>query len=102
MSVSHIEELRYINAMMSLLILATIGAISGGVGGALTNGLNGFMVGGCAGFILGVVAWITDNMAEQKRAQHVNQFPSDFDQSATPVYDQATASQPPNEPRRSS
>lgn len=102
MSVVNFEEMRYVNAMISLLILAMIGATSGGIGGALTNGLDGFMVGGCAGFILGVVAWITDNMGEQKQARHVDQFPNDFDQSATPVYDQAKAPQPPNEPLRSS
>ena len=100
MAVSNIEDARYVHGMINLLILAIIGAGSGGIGGALTNGLDGFMVGGCAGFILGIVAWITDSMAEQnKQARHADQFVNNFDQSAASVYDQTTASQPPNEPR---
>jgi len=98
MTAKDLEEVRYVSAMISLLILAMIGAGSGGVGGALTNGLDGFMVGGCAGFILGVVAWITDSMAEQRKQElHTDQLPREFDQTATPVYDQVTSHQPPNE-----
>ncbi len=49
--------------MNTLLILAAIGTVAGGMGGALTNGLDGFILGGCGGFVLGVIAWVTDNMA---------------------------------------
>lgn len=103
MSVRNIEEARYVGVMMNLLLLAMIGAGSGGIGGALTNGLEGFMVGGCAGFILGIVAWMTDSMAEQnKQERHADPVLNNFDQSAAPVYDQAMAQQPPNEPSRAS
>lgn len=102
MAARDLEEMRYVNAMISLLILAMIGAGSGGVGGALTNGLDGFMLGGCAGFILGVVAWITDSMAEQRKQElRTDQLPREFDQTAASVYDQATSHQPPTERSRS-
>lgn len=101
MAAKDLEEVRYVSAMISLLILAMIGAVSGGVGGALTNGLDGFMLGSCAGFILGVVAWITDSMAEQRKQElRTDQSPPKFDQTAAPVYDQATSHQPPNEQSR--
>ena len=103
MAARDLEEMRYVNAMISFLILAMIGAGSGGVGGALTNGLDGFMLGGCAGFILGVVAWITDSMAEQRKQElRTDQLPREFDQTAAPVYDQATSHQPPTERPHSS
>lgn len=102
MSVRDFEEVRYVSAMISLLILAIIGAGSGGVGGALTNGLDGFMLGSCAGFILGVLAWITDSMAEQRKQElPADQFLSEFDQNAAPVYDHTTSRQQPAERRRS-
>lgn len=90
MAVWNFREEREVGAMITLLILATIGAIAGGIGGAFTNGLNGFILGGCAGFILGVVTWITDSMAENRRQElHSDQFMSEFDQ--------ATFHQPPTE-----
>lgn len=98
MSASELGEARTVSAMISLLLLAMIGAGSGGIGGALTNGIDGFMVGSCAGFILGVVAWITDSMAEQrKQAWQAEQLQHEFAHRAAPVYDQATVRQAPPE-----
>ncbi len=59
--------------MNTLLILAAIGTIAGGMGGALTNGVDGFILGGCGGFVLGVIAWVTENMA----STHVQELNSD-------------------------
>ncbi len=89
--------------MMTLLILATIGAMAGGLGGALTNGLDGSVLGGCAGFVLGVVAWITDHMAEH-RGQELQPEPliNEFPRTAPAGYEQPITYHPePTEQVRS-
>lgn len=96
------EEVKDISAMISLLILAMIGAGSGGIGGALTNGLDGFVLGSCAGFLLGIVAWITENVAEQRKQElSAGQLPLEADQRIASLYDQATAHHQPTERTRS-
>ncbi|MBX3013987.1 MAG: hypothetical protein KF832_20870 [Caldilineaceae bacterium] len=75
--------------MITLLILATIGAIAGGLGGALTNGLDGFVLGSCAGFVLGVVAWVMDNMAEQRvQTANAESLLPEFQPQVPPTYEQ--------------
>ena len=95
-------EVKDIGAMISLLILAMIGAGSGGIGGALTNGLDGFVLGSCAGFLLGIVAWITENLAEQRKQElSTSQVPLEAGQRIAPVYDQSTPYHQPTERTRS-
>lgn len=88
--------------MTTLLILATIGAIAGGLGGALTNGLDGLVLGACAGFVLGVIAWIADNIAAQRTPQvHPDQLFNEFQRSVQrnipPSHEQPVAYQKPSE-----
>lgn len=85
--------------MITLLILAAIGAVAGGIGGALTNGLDGFVLGGSAGFVLGVVTWITENIAEQRIQElHPDHLVHEFQRTTPSFYDQpATRHQPPDE-----
>lgn len=82
--------------MNTLLILAAIGTMAGGMGGALTNGLDGFILGGCAGFVLGVMAWVTDNLAvtpvpelnsDQMLTEFQRMIPKAYDQTS-PQYEQ--------------
>jgi hypothetical protein len=89
--------------MVTLLILAVIGAVAGSMGGALTNGLDGLILGGCAGFVLGVIAWITNNI-EAPRVQelHPDQLLNELNGSVSPTYDHlATLYQRNNERTRS-
>jgi Zn-dependent protease with chaperone function len=89
--------------MITLFILAAIGALAGATGGALTNGLDGFVLGGSAGFVLGVVAWVTENMAvhraQELQADHLG---DEFNRTNPPLYDHPSSrSQPYNERGRS-
>lgn len=89
--------------MITLLILAAIGALAGGMGGALTNGLEGVVLGGSAGFVLGVVAWVTETMAEHRmQALHADQLSNEFNYTNPSIYEQPAArAQPYNERSRS-
>ncbi|MEZ4734307.1 MAG: hypothetical protein R3E79_45025 [Caldilineaceae bacterium] len=89
--------------MITLLSLAAIGAIAGGIGGALTNGFDGFVLGGSAGFVLGVMTWITENMAEQRVQElHPDQLVHEFQRTNPPFYEQpAMRYQSPDERSRS-
>ncbi len=57
--------------MFALFILSLLGITAGSVGGALTNGLDGMLLGGSAGFVLGVLAWITDNMEQERQSREL-------------------------------
>lgn len=85
--------------MITLLVLAAIGALAGGVGGALTNGLDGFVLGGSAGFVLGVGTWVTENMAEHRaQGRNAEQIGHEFNRTNPPIYEQpAPYIQPYNE-----
>lgn len=91
------------SCMITLLILATIGALAGGMGGALTNGFEGVVLGGSAGFVLGVVAWVTETMAEHRtQALHADQLSNEFNCPNPSIYEQPAArAQPYNERSRS-
>ena len=102
MAVQQFGAAREGSAMIALLILAVIGAMAGGVGGALTDGFNGFVLGSCAGFVLGVLAWITDNMAQQRNQElHAHQLFNEFDQTTPPLYEPPSARQQTSERSRS-
>ncbi len=79
--------------MNTLLILAAIGTVAGGMGGALTNGLDGFILGSCGGFVLGVITWVTETMpstrvqelnTDQLRVEFRRIVPTAYEQTITP------------------
>jgi|GEM_PF-3005172 len=77
--------------MNTLLILAAIGTLAGGMGGALTNGLDGFILGGCGGFVLGVMAWVTEHMAgTQVQELNSDQLLTEFPRMMPKAYDQTS------------
>lgn len=78
--------------MTTLLILAAIGTIAGGMGGALTNGVDGFILGACGGFVLGVITWVTDTMTGE-RPQELNsdQLLAEFQRIMPAAYEQTAA-----------
>lgn len=55
--------------MNALYLLSLLGIAAGSVGGAVTGGLDGTVLGGSAGFVLGVLAWLTDNMEQERQSR---------------------------------
>lgn len=57
--------------MSALFFLSLLGIAAGCAGGAVTNGIDGLILGGSGGFVLGVLAWITDNIKQERQSREL-------------------------------